>query len=70
MKSLVAIVGIGLVATVLVGSGMAGGRPANDDRRRDPIVIAYKLAIDMGVDYIEPDLVSTKDGELVARHEN
>ena len=24
----------------------------------------------MGADYIEPDLVSTKDGVLVARHEN
>lgn len=24
----------------------------------------------MGADYIEPDLVSTKDGKLVARHEN
>jgi glycerophosphoryl diester phosphodiesterase len=24
----------------------------------------------MGADYIEPDLVSTQDGELVARHEN
>jgi len=31
---------------------------------------AYRLAIDMGADYIEPDLVSTKDGQLVARHEN
>ena len=31
---------------------------------------AYQLAIDMGADYIEPDLVSTKDGVLVARHEN
>lgn len=31
---------------------------------------AYKLAIQMGADYIEPDLVSTKDGVLVARHEN
>jgi glycerophosphoryl diester phosphodiesterase len=31
---------------------------------------AYALAIDMGADYIEPDLVSTKDGILVARHEN
>jgi glycerophosphoryl diester phosphodiesterase len=28
------------------------------------------LAIDMGADYIEPDLVSTKDSVLVARHEN
>jgi glycerophosphoryl diester phosphodiesterase len=31
---------------------------------------AYELAIDLGADYIEPDLVSTKDGVLVARHEN
>lgn len=30
----------------------------------------YQLAIDMGADYIEPDLVLTKDGVLVARHEN
>ncbi len=31
---------------------------------------AYELAIAMGADYIEPDLVATKDGVLVARHEN
>ena len=31
---------------------------------------AYELAIDMGADFIEPDLVSTKDGVLIARHEN
>jgi glycerophosphoryl diester phosphodiesterase len=31
---------------------------------------AYALAIEMGADYIEPDLVMTKDGVLVARHEN
>jgi glycerophosphoryl diester phosphodiesterase len=31
---------------------------------------AYALAIHQGADYIEPDLVSTKDGVLVARHEN
>jgi glycerophosphoryl diester phosphodiesterase len=30
---------------------------------------AYKLAIEMGADFIEPDLVSTKDGVLIARHE-
>src|SRR3954454_180792 len=30
---------------------------------------SYQLAIDMGADYIEPDLVSTKDHQLVARHE-
>lgn len=31
---------------------------------------AYQLAIDQGADYIEPDLVMTKDGHLIARHEN
>ena len=30
---------------------------------------AYRKAIEMGADFIEPDLVSTKDGVLVARHE-
>jgi hypothetical protein len=30
---------------------------------------AYKLAILRGADFIEPDLVSTKDGVLIARHE-
>jgi glycerophosphoryl diester phosphodiesterase len=53
-------------------------------RRRLPIVIghrgapayrpehtlaSYTLAIEMDADYIEPDLVFTKDGQLVARHE-
>jgi glycerophosphoryl diester phosphodiesterase len=31
---------------------------------------AYALAILQGADYIEPDLVSTRDGVLIARHEN
>jgi len=30
---------------------------------------SYRLAIEMGADFIEPDLVSTRDAELVARHE-
>ncbi len=30
---------------------------------------AYKLGIEQGADYIEPDLVMTKDGVLVARHD-
>ncbi|RDJ21534.1 glycerophosphodiester phosphodiesterase [Bosea caraganae] len=42
--------------------GAAGYRP-------DHTLESYKLAIEMGVDFIEPDLVSTKDGVLVARHE-
>lgn len=31
---------------------------------------AYSRALDMGADFIEPDLVITKDGVLIARHEN
>ena len=31
---------------------------------------AYQLAIEQCADFIEPDLVSTQDGVLVARHEN
>ena len=35
----------------------------------DHTLQGYELAIDFGADYIEPDLVSTKDGHLIARHE-
>jgi glycerophosphoryl diester phosphodiesterase len=35
----------------------------------DHTLQGYKLAIENGADYIEPDLVSTKDGVLIARHE-
>jgi glycerophosphoryl diester phosphodiesterase len=43
--------------------GASGYRPEHT-------LASYRLAIDMGADYIEPDLVSTKDHVLVARHEN
>ncbi len=43
--------------------GASGYRPEHT-------LASYELAIEMGADYIEPDLVSTKDGILVARHEN
>jgi glycerophosphoryl diester phosphodiesterase len=48
---------------VIAHRGASGYRPEHT-------LAAYKLAIDMGADYIEPDLVSTKDRVLVARHEN
>ncbi|MBU3846941.1 MAG: glycerophosphodiester phosphodiesterase [Candidatus Acinetobacter avistercoris] len=38
--------------------------------RPEHTLAAYQKAIDDGADFIEPDLVSTKDGFLVARHEN
>ncbi|MEB3292408.1 MAG: glycerophosphodiester phosphodiesterase family protein, partial [Synechococcales bacterium] len=45
-----------------------GHRGASGDLPEHTIE-AYKLAIDQGADFIEPDLVSTKDGVLIARHE-
>ena len=38
--------------------------------RPEHTLAAYNRAIDQGADYIEPDLVATKDLVLVARHEN
>lgn len=38
--------------------------------RPEHTLASYQKAIDDGADFIEPDLVSTKDGVLVARHEN
>jgi len=43
--------------------GASGERP-------ESTLMAFKLAIAEGADFIEPDLVSTKDGVLVVRHEN
>ena len=48
---------------VIAHRGASGYRPEHT-------LAAYRLAIQMGADYVEPDLVSTKDGVLVARHEN
>lgn len=44
-------------------------RGASADRPEHTLA-AYRLAIAQGADVIEPDLVITKDGHLVARHEN
>jgi glycerophosphoryl diester phosphodiesterase len=43
--------------------GASGYRPEHT-------LASYELAINQCADYIEPDLVATKDGQLVARHEN
>lgn len=47
---------------VIAHRGASGYRPEHT-------LGAYKLAIEQGADFIEPDLVLTKDGVLVARHE-
>jgi glycerophosphoryl diester phosphodiesterase len=69
------------LCTTLVPSAGAG---RGDDEFRRPLVIGhrgahgylpahtlegYALAIELGADFIEPDLVATKDGHLIARHE-
>jgi glycerophosphoryl diester phosphodiesterase len=70
-----------VVGTAAVGiSGADDGR----DHEAEPLVIghrgasgyrpehtlgSYELAARMGADYVEPDLVITRDGVLVARHE-
>jgi len=53
----------GRLPLVIGHRGSAGYRPEHT-------LASYQLAIEMGADYIEPDLVSTKDHVLVARHEN
>ena len=48
---------------IIAHRGASGERPEHT-------LGSYSLAIAQGADYIEPDLVLTKDGVLVARHEN
>lgn len=43
--------------------GASGYRPEHT-------AASYELAARMGADYLEPDLVPTRDGHLVVRHEN
>ena len=52
------------VRPLIIGHrGASGHRPEHT-------LAGYRLAAEMGADFIEPDLVSTKDGVLIARHEN
>ena len=48
---------------VIAHRGASGYRPEHT-------LASYRLGIALGADYVEPDLVSTRDGVLVARHEN
>lgn len=47
---------------VIAHRGASGYRPEHT-------LASYALAIEQGADYIEPDLVATRDGVLIARHE-
>jgi glycerophosphoryl diester phosphodiesterase len=48
---------------VIAHRGASGERPEHT-------LASYRLAIEQGADFIEPDLVMTRDGVLVCRHEN
>jgi len=48
---------------VIAHRGASGERPEHT-------LLGYRLAIAEGADFIEPDLVLTKDGHFVVRHEN
>jgi len=48
---------------IIAHRGASGERP-------ESTLMAFRLAIAEGADFIEPDLVLTKDGHLVVRHEN
>ena len=52
----------GAAPLIIAHRGASGERPEHT-------LAAYELAIDQGADVIEPDLVLTKDGVLVARHD-
>jgi len=49
-------------ALIIGHRGASGYRPEHT-------LASYELAARLGADYLEPDLVSTRDGVLVARHE-
>ncbi|MFI7583555.1 esterase-like activity of phytase family protein [Kocuria sp. M1N1S27] len=55
--------GAGTGTEVIGHRGASGYRPEHT-------LASYQLAVTQCADYIEPDLVPTLDGELVARHEN
>lgn len=48
---------------IIAHRGASGFRPEHT-------FASYSLAIELGADYIEPDLVFSKDGHLICRHEN
>ncbi|HWI86208.1 MAG TPA: glycerophosphodiester phosphodiesterase [Sphingomonas sp.] len=72
-------VAMGAVAALSTGASLAApvrrdvlvfGHRGASALRPEHTLASYEKAIEDGADYIEPDLVCTRDGVLVARHEN
>ena len=82
---LVAVLALsGVIAPAALAQKKKGKKKPVQRKENSPLVIghrgasgylpehtlaAYRLAIKLGADYIEPDIVVTKDGFLIARHE-
>jgi glycerophosphoryl diester phosphodiesterase len=60
--TLIALMSLAAAPIVIAHRGASGYRPEHT-------LAAYELGIEQGADFIEPDLVLTKDGRLIARHE-
>jgi glycerophosphoryl diester phosphodiesterase len=69
MKGWLALLALGALALPAGATIVIGHRGASGERPEHTLA-SYERAIDQGADYIEPDLVPTRDGVLVARHEN
>lgn len=53
-----------------LGAPLVIGHRGASGYRPEHTLAAYELAIEMGADFVEPDIVATRDGVLIARHEN
>ena len=62
-------IGVALVSAAAASPVIIAHRGASGERPEHTLE-AYRVAIAQGADFIEPDLVATRDGVLVARHEN
>jgi glycerophosphoryl diester phosphodiesterase len=69
LSALTVDAGADAIAAIKKSPLVIGHRGASGHRPEHTLA-SYQLAIEMGADYIEPDLVMTKDKVLVARHEN
>jgi glycerophosphoryl diester phosphodiesterase len=77
VRLLLAVLCLALVLPAVAGAGNQHAEPTPlvighrgaSGYLPDHTLASYALAIELGADYIEPDLVITKDGHLIVRHE-
>jgi glycerophosphoryl diester phosphodiesterase len=70
MRTLVALIILLATAPAALADPLVIGHRGASGYRPEHTLEAYRLAAEQGADFIEPDLVITRDGVLVARHEN